>query len=69
MGNKREPNDFPEPQSPSQPGPTNENPNEDKADGNQSTVQPGGAGDSTGTTGGQTTGDGATSNAPAGPTQ
>ncbi len=29
------------PQSQSQPGATNDNPNEDVADGNQSTIQPG----------------------------
>lgn len=33
------------PQSQSQPGPTNENPNEDRENGTQSTIQPGGAGE------------------------
>lgn len=33
------------PQSQSQPGQTNENPNEDRENGTQSTVQPGGAGE------------------------
>jgi hypothetical protein len=40
------------PQSQSIPGPTGQNPNEDVADGNQSTIQPGGQGDGTTTTGG-----------------
>lgn len=42
------------PQSQSQPGATNDNPNEDVKDGNQSKIQPGGAG--AGAPGGQPTG-------------
>lgn len=41
------------PQSPSQPGPTNPNPNEDVENGTQSQIQPGGAGE--GEPGGQPT--------------
>lgn len=41
------------PQSQSQPGGTNENLNEDRDNGTQSTVQPGGQGDGAQTTGGQ----------------
>lgn len=52
MGRKNE-ND--EPQSQSMPGPTGDNPNADREDGNQGTVQPGqGTGN---TVGGDTTGD------------
>lgn len=54
-----------DPQSPSQPGPTNDNPNEDVANGTQSQIQPGGEGDSTQSTGGRTGGDAATGNAAA----
>lgn len=50
MGEKKQ-DDVPA-QSQSIPGPTNDNPNEDVADGNQSTIQPGGQGDGTTTTGG-----------------
>lgn len=54
---KKNKNDDVEPQSQSIPGPTGDNPNEDVADGNQSSVQPGtGSGN---TTGGQSTGDAA----------
>lgn len=40
------------PQSQSIPGPTNDNPNEDVANGTQSQIQPGGQGDGSTTTGG-----------------
>lgn len=41
-----------DPQSQSQPGPTYENPNEDVENGTQSTIQPGGQGEGSTTTGG-----------------
>lgn len=50
MGKHENKKDVPA-QSQSQPGPTNENPNEDVENGTQSTIQPGGAGD--GVPGGQ----------------
>jgi hypothetical protein len=54
MGEKKNNNDVPA-QSQSMPGPTNDNPNADVADGNQSTIQPGGQGDGASTTGGTST--------------
>jgi hypothetical protein len=61
--NEQQRNQQAQPQSQSQPGGTNENMNEDKANGTQSQVQPGGQGDTTATTGGETSGDAATPNA------